>query len=162
MIGQLHYPVVLPPGVIHWYSLNSRPGGLQTRTARFGEEGSILPVPGNEPRIVASSRPRTRHCTDCDIPARNLPTEPYKRVGLSVLIAIRNANMYVNILQTSSFLGNAVGQLGAALRYKAEGYGFDSSWCHWKFSLIKPSYRTMAQGTTRPLTEICTRNISWG
>jgi hypothetical protein len=29
----------------------------------------------------------------------------------------------------------AVAQLVEALHYKPEGRGFDSSWCHWKFSL---------------------------
>jgi len=28
-----------------------------------------------------------------------------------------------------------VAQLVEALRYKSEGCGFDSLWCHWKFSL---------------------------
>ena len=31
--------------------------------------------------------------------------------------------------------GNAVAQLVEALRYKLEGCGFDSRWCHWIFSL---------------------------
>jgi hypothetical protein len=31
--------------------------------------------------------------------------------------------------------GHAVAQLVEALRYKPEGRGFDSRWCHWKFSL---------------------------
>ena len=30
-----------------------------------------------------------------------------------------------------------VAQLVEALRYKPEGRGFDSRWCHWNFSLIK-------------------------
>jgi len=30
----------------------------------------------------------------------------------------------------------AVAQLVEALRYKPEGRGFDSRWCHWNFSLI--------------------------
>ena len=30
---------------------------------------------------------------------------------------------------------NAVAQLVEALRYKSEGRGFDSRWCHWNFSL---------------------------
>jgi hypothetical protein len=29
----------------------------------------------------------------------------------------------------------AVAQLIEALRYKPEGRGFDSRWCHWNFSL---------------------------
>ena len=31
--------------------------------------------------------------------------------------------------------GQAVAQLVEALRYKLEGCGFDSRWCHWSFSL---------------------------
>jgi len=31
--------------------------------------------------------------------------------------------------------GHAVAQLLEALRYKPEGRGFDSRWCHWNFSL---------------------------
>ena len=31
--------------------------------------------------------------------------------------------------------GHAVAQLVDALRYKAEGRGFDSRWCNWNFSL---------------------------
>jgi hypothetical protein len=31
-------------------------------------------------------------------------------------------------------LGHAVAQLVEALRYKPEGRGFDSRWCHWNFS----------------------------
>jgi hypothetical protein len=32
--------------------------------------------------------------------------------------------------------GYAVAQLVEALRYKPEGRGFDSRWCHWNFSVI--------------------------
>ena len=53
--------------------------------------------------------------------------------------------------------GTAVAQLVEALRYKSEGRGFDSRWCHWNFS-----GRTMALGSTQPLTEMSTGNISWG
>jgi len=33
------------------------------------------------------------------------------------------------------FRGHAVAQLVEALRYKPEGRGFNSRWCHWNFSL---------------------------
>ena len=39
--------------------------------------------------------------------------------------------------------GHAVTQLVEALRYKPEGRGFDSRWCHWNFSLtssFRPRY----------------------
>ena len=32
-------------------------------------------------------------------------------------------------------VGHAVAQLVEALRYRSEGRGFDSRWCHWNFSL---------------------------
>ena len=32
-------------------------------------------------------------------------------------------------------VGTAVAELVEALRYKSEGRGFDSRWCHWNFSL---------------------------
>ena len=41
------------------------------------------------------------------------------------------------------FEGHAAAQLVEALRYKSEGRGFDSTWCHWNFSLnesFRPHY----------------------
>jgi hypothetical protein len=38
----------------------------------------------------------------------------------------------------------------------------DSRWCHWNFHRHNPSGRTMALGSTRPLTEMRTRNNSRG
>ena len=35
-------------------------------------------------------------------------------------------------------MGHAVAQLVEALRYKSEGRGFDSLWCHWNF--FRPHY----------------------
>jgi len=49
------------------------------------------------------------------------------------------------------------------LCYKSEGWWLDPSWCQWKFSLTQiPSDRTMALGSSQPLTEMSTRRISWG
>jgi hypothetical protein len=55
---------------------------------------------------------------------------------------------------------HAVAQLVEALRYKPEGRGFNTRLSHWNFSLT--SGRTMALRSTQPLTEMSTRNISWG
>jgi hypothetical protein len=52
--------------------------------------------------------------------------------------------------------GHTVAQLVEALHHKPEGRGFDSRWCHNPFGC------TMALGSTQPLTEISTGNISWG
>jgi pyruvate-formate lyase-activating enzyme len=51
-------------------------------------------------------------------------------------------------------MGHAVAQLSEALRYKLDGSRFDCQWCH--------SSHTMALGSTQHLTEVATRNISWG
>jgi len=49
------------------------------------------------------------------------------------------------------------------LCYKSEGRWFDPSWCQWIFHWHKnPSDRTMALGSTQPLTEMSARSISWG
>jgi hypothetical protein len=58
--------------------------------------------------------------------------------------------------------GREVAHLVEALRYKLEGRGFNSRWCHLKFLLTHPSGCTMALRSTQPLTEMNTRNISWG
>ena len=45
---------------------------------------------------------------------------------------------YYNLIFTNfnlKFMGQAVAQLVEGLRYKQEGRGFDSRWCHWSFSL---------------------------
>ena len=59
---------------------------------------------------------------------------------------------------TACVRGHAVAQLVEALHYKPEGRGFDSRWCHNN----NPFGRTMVLGSTQPLTEMSTRNISWG
>jgi hypothetical protein len=53
-----------------------------------------------------------------------------------------------------------VAQLVEAQYYKLEGRGFDG--IIGIFHGHDPSGRTMALGSTRPLTEMSTRNISWG
>ena len=60
-------------------------------------------------------------------------------------------------------MGHVVAQLVEALRYKPEGRGFDSPMVSLEFfHLHNPSDRTMALGSTQPLIEMSTRNISWG
>ena len=58
--------------------------------------------------------------------------------------------------------GHAVAQLVEAPRYKSEGRGFDSRWCHWNFLFAIDNGRTVALGLAQPVTEMSTRNISWG
>jgi hypothetical protein len=63
---------------------------------------------------------------------------------------------------TFNLIGARGGAAVKALRYKAEGRGIDSRWCHWIDHEHNPSSRTMALGLTQPLTEMSTKNISWG
>ena len=76
------------------------------------------------------------------------------RVQIVVVVA---AVIIIIIMFSTTRVGTAVAQLVEALRYKSEGRGFDSRWCHWN-----PSGRTMALGSTQPLREMSTRNISCG
>ena len=49
-----------------------------------------------------------------------------------------------------------------ALPYKSEGCWFDSSFCQWKFYWHNTSNRTVALGSTHPLTKMYTWSIfSW-
>jgi len=48
------------------------------------------------------------------------------------------------------------------LRYKPEGRGFDSRWINEILLWLDPSGSTMTLGSTQPVTEMSTRNISWG
>ena len=77
------------------------------------------------------------------------------RVGfvLGRVTKLREERVLLLLIHT---VGHAVAQLVEALRSKSEGRGFDSRWCH------NPSGRSMALGLTQPLTEMSTRNISWG
>ena len=50
---------------------------------------------------------------------------------LSESVGIISIHFFASI----KLLGTAVAQLVEALRYKSEGRGFDSRWCHWNFSL---------------------------
>jgi hypothetical protein len=54
----------------------------------------------------------------------------YDRIKTEVLVIIHLHSEY------------AVAQLVEALRYKPEGRGFDSRWCHWNFSMtsFRPHY----------------------
>jgi phosphatidylethanolamine-binding protein (PEBP) family uncharacterized protein len=45
---------------------------------------------------------------------------------------------------------------------RKDGPGIDSRWCHWIFSDIFPTVRTMALGSTQPLVKMSTSNIPGG
>ena len=48
-----------------------------------------------------------------------------------VVVVVQYIYIYIYIY---IYRGHAVAQLVEALRYKPEGRGFDSRWCHWNFS----------------------------
>jgi hypothetical protein len=70
--------------------------------------------------------------------------------------------IYIYIHTHTIIRGHVVAQLVEALRYKLEGRVFDSRSCYWNFHWHNISGRTMALGSTQPLTEMSSRNISWG
>ena len=68
-----------------------------------------------------------------------------------------------NAITTALYAGDRRSTVVKVLCYKSEGRWFDPSWCNRNFSLTKnPSDRTMALGSTQPLTEMSTSSISWG
>ena len=71
-----------------------------------------------------------------------------------------NIFIYLSSLYVSG--GDRSGTLVKVLCFKSEGRWFDSRWCHWNVYWHNPPDRTMALGSTQPLTEVCTRRISWG
>jgi hypothetical protein len=77
----------------------------------------------------------------------------YKTLSLRVSRVKGRTNGYNLCALITQLRVHAVAQLVEALRYKPEGRGFD---------LHNPSGRTMALGSTQSLTEMSTRNISWG
>jgi len=52
--GQFHTSAALPQGKIHWYPLDRRLGGPQSRPRHGGEEKNSQPLPGLESSIIQS------------------------------------------------------------------------------------------------------------
>jgi hypothetical protein len=59
------------------------------------------------------------------------------------------------------WLGDRGSTVVKVLHYKSERRWFDPRWCHEFFIDINPSDRTMAVGSTQPVTEMNTGSISW-
>jgi hypothetical protein len=72
------------------------------------------------------------------------------------LAFVGNVNFESNSKEFVSVL-HAVAQLAEALCYKPKGSRVRFRLCHWNFSSHDPSGRTMALGSTRPLTEMSNR-----
>ena len=69
---------------------------------------------------------------------------------------------WYNLVDYGLYVGARGGVVIKALRYKPAGRGFDSQGVIGIFQRHNPSGRTMALGSTQPLTEMSTRCISWG
>jgi len=63
-------------------------------------------------------------------------TSRYKSILIYVRCTYLHTEEYnIILIYNVVFEGHAVAQLVEALRYKSEGRGFDSRWCHCNFSL---------------------------
>jgi hypothetical protein len=74
----------------------------------------------------------------------------------------RANRFFWNVSSYKNRLGYMVAHLVEAMSYKPKGHGFNSQWSQQDFSLLKPSSRIMVLGSTQPLIEISTKDISWG
>ena len=83
-----------------------------------------MPPVGFEPTISTGKRPQTYALdrTATGTGARTYKIDKYET----------ETKYLIKIILCK---GHAVAQLVEALRYKSEGRGFDSRWCHWNFSL---------------------------
>jgi len=87
---------------------------------------------------------------------------PPKLIGVQPVKLVRNqmVRIYEKIKE---YIGlPSVQETAVAQWLKCCGTNrFDPSWCHWNFSLTS-NPMSMSLGSTQPLTEMSTRNISWG
>jgi hypothetical protein len=58
--------------------------------------------------------------------------------------------------------GYMVVQLVETLHFRSEDHGFDSLRCYWNFYSPDPPDRSMALGSTQPLTGMSTKDVFWG
>ena len=63
-------------------------------------------------------------------------TSQVAKSPLDALPNLAKLNLCFEKKSPSILMGHAVAQLVEALRYKSEGRGFDSRWCHWNFSFL--------------------------
>jgi hypothetical protein len=72
-----------------------------------------------------------------EYPNRKIPFLTAKQTHKIKLFAESSfKTKYLLFLTKYVFPGYAMAQFVEALRYKPEGRGVDSRWCHWNFSLI--------------------------
>ena len=82
-------------------------------------------------QLTASLNNTLQNTFTDDIPSC-LRTKKRKK---SFLVSVEPNNIYFNLMWLRVSVEHAVAQLVEAVRYKPEGRGFDSRWCHWIFSL---------------------------
>jgi len=61
--------------------------------------------------------------------------EVKQKETLTIEVQVLSMCSLLENLKDTTKMGHAVAPLVEALRYKPEGRGFDSRWCHWNFSL---------------------------
>ena len=98
-------------------------------------------------RVQYSFQKETRHIFVWNVPARHPlfcithacrhSDEFFARDASSKGFVVKLCYVQSSVLQLNTYSvgGHAVAQSVEALRYKPEGRGFDSEWCHWSFSL---------------------------
>jgi len=85
---------------------------------------------------LAYARPQYVGCSNYDAANMDVNSEQVRLVRTSASLTQRTIMLTLYYKAAcDKTRGHAVAQLVEALRYKPEGRGFDSSWCHWNFSL---------------------------
>jgi hypothetical protein len=82
-------------------------------------------------------------------------------VGENVTWAACNSVMYFDLYASAMWFGDRGSRVVNVLCYKSEYGSFDPRWRQCIFPWHKTSDLTVFFGTTLPLTEKSTRNISW-
>ena len=144
-------PVHIPTS----HLLEIRPNIIHPSTPRSPQWSSSLRFPQQDPKHPLSS-PIRATC-----PAHLILLD-------SVICYILNyaeGKSFRTMLVVTTFATlnlHAVAQLVEALRYKPEGRGFDSRWCHWNFSLAQSFRPYYGPGDHSASNRSEYQNISWG
>ena len=79
------------------------------------------------------------NCYDCITMTQHLSrVAKYVPVNIHALLHGHFKRSFVSYLKSLLLVRNTwCAQLVETLRYKSEGRGFDSRWCHWNFSFAK-------------------------
>jgi hypothetical protein len=86
-------------------------------------------------KFLTSSGPTVKNPDTHMLAVTHLPHQTNHKRYQTWRVTNCNNITITNYNSTRIWTGTAVAQLVEALRYKPEGRGFDSRWCHWNFSL---------------------------